>query len=108
MPESFKTRKWGLGEDIFSRIHSYKGRESENVVLNMQSNALQGRSEKLNKDEYRIYYVGLTRAKKNLQYTEFVSEKVDYKKFLNRRIELIREFEISLISEVVSGRRKVI
>ena len=51
----------------------------------MQSNALQGRSEKLNKDEYRIYYVGLTRAKKNLQYTEFVSEKVDYKKFLNKR-----------------------
>ena len=85
MPECFKTRKWGLGKNIFSSIHSYKGRESENVVLNMQSNALQGRSEKLNEDEYRIYYVGLTRAKKNLQYTEFVSEKVDYKKFLNKR-----------------------
>ena len=62
-------------------MHSFKGRESDNIVLHMQSNG----SSRLNADEYRIYYVGLTRAISNLEYCEFYSEKIDYKKFLNRR-----------------------
>ena len=80
-PQIFRSEKWGNGDDIFSSIHSFKGRESKNVVLNIQSNG----SKRFNEDEYRIYYVGLTRAISNLEYCEFNSEKIDYKKFFNKR-----------------------
>ena len=80
-PQIFRSEKWGNGDDVFSSIHSFKGRESKNVVLNIQSNG----SNRFNEDEYRIYYVGLTRAISNLEYREFNSEKIDYKKFFNKR-----------------------
>ena len=81
LPQIFRSEKWGNGDDVFSSIHSFKGRESENIVLNIQSNG----SNRLNEDEYRIYYVGLTRAISNLEYCEFHSEKIDYKKLRNKR-----------------------
>ena len=80
-PSIFRSEKWGNGDDVFSSIHSFKGRESENIVLNIQSNG----TNRLNEDEYRIYYVGLTRAVSYLEYREFHSEKIDYKKLRNKR-----------------------
>ena len=80
-PQIFRSEKWGNGDDVFSSVHSFKGKESENIVLNMQVNG----STRMSDDEYRIYYVGLTRATTNLEFSEFKSENIDYKKFFNKR-----------------------
>ena len=69
------------GKNIFSSIHSYKGREAKDVVLNYASESSNNDDE-----EFRVYYVALTRAVENLRFREFNSEKVLYKKYYGKRI----------------------
>ena len=68
---------YGMWGPIFSTIHGSKGREAENVVLMLPRNDRtltiaddQPNSERRNREESRVYYVGATRAKSSLEYDE--------------------------------------
>jgi len=91
VPEYFSTKTWGKGKNIFSSIHSYKGREAKDVVLNYASESSNNDDE-----EFRVYYVALTRAVENLRFREFNSEKVLYKKYYGKREYLPNKKAIAL------------
>ena len=80
VPDFFSTKTWGKGKNTFSSIHSYKGREAKNIVLNYASNSISS-----DEEEFRVYYVALTRAVEKLRFREFNSEKILYKKYYGKR-----------------------
>lgn len=68
---------YGMWGPIFSTIHGSKGREAENVVLMLPRSDRtltipddQPNSERRNREESRVYYVGATRAKRSLEHDE--------------------------------------
>ena len=80
VPDFFSTKTWGKGKNTFSSIHSYKGREAKDIVLNYASDSISS-----DEEEFRVYYVALTRAVEKLRFREFNSEKILYKKYYGKR-----------------------
>ena len=76
VPDFFSTKTWGKGKNTFSSIHSYKGREAKDIVLNYASDSISS-----DEEEFRVYYVALTRAVEKLRFREFNFAKILYKKY---------------------------
>jgi len=84
-PVEFCDAELGYSGPILGTIHASKGRESENVVLAMSRGYDQHASdtrdiESGRVEEGRVYYVGATRARKDLLVTESKSPPVGYLK----------------------------
>ena len=93
-----------LNEYLWSYLISQEG----HWLLNSNSFGSGGRNRPLNINKLLKEKIPVPPLDEQRKIKNLVIELNYYKKFLKRRIELIREFEKSLISEVVSGRRKVI
>jgi hypothetical protein len=97
LPSYLTNDSVGRGPNIYSSIHSYKGRESERVALYLPQNL-----RSLDSSEYRVYYVGITRATQDLRIIDFIPEKMKYMKFSGRaysseklRVEIGRSGDVA-------------
>lgn len=74
VPSIFSRMPYGKGFDTISSIHSFKGRESSHINLFIPDEV-----KSISKDEFRVYYVGLTRAISSLATYTYKMPFVDYK-----------------------------
>jgi len=96
------------GEILNEYLWSYFTSQEGHFLLNENSPGSAGRNRPLNIGKLLKEKIPIPEIKVQMEIQRLVIESYKYEKYSKRRTELLKEYRQSLISEVVTGKRKVV